>query len=566
METALGPEITEEGEYFIEYLDLLRFGGEEERTILSDFLAGRYGGTPLDVVAVIGPNALTFFIDNAARIAPGAPVVVGGIGHETLETFGDAPATGLTGVVSDYDLLATLDMAMAAQPDANGITVVAGLAPFDLQWRDTATALLGDSHEGLPVRFLDASSARSMLAEAAALDPRQIVLMLSVFLDGEGSRFIPAQFTTDLAGVSPAPVWSVYPTYLGTGIVGGHVEDLDQTGRALAALLRDAIADAPLPGIQTITGSPKVDWRAVERHGLDIADLPPGTEVLFHEPTLWERYRLLISIAVAIIAAQAVTIAALAINRRRLIQSQETLASERAQLVHVSRNLRLGQLSAALAHEINQPLAAIQANADAGARLAARTPPDNVEIGAIFADIASDVGRAAAIISNLRRLMVKGETAFDIVDLNEIVTATLALASNELAAQGAVIRTDLAADRLEVLGNGPQLQQIVLNLAFNAAEAMSDLPGRDHVVRIQTTRQTDGSMTLSVADDGPGVAANRRDDVFRPFVTSKPTGLGVGLAICRNIAEAHGGKLEFTDPAGVGARIQLTLPPPQAAA
>jgi signal transduction histidine kinase len=566
MEDALGPEVTEDGEYFIEYLDLLRFGGEAERNILSDFLAARYGGTPLDAVAIIGPNALSFFIDNAARIAPGAPVVVGGIGRETLDRFTAAPAAGLTGVVSDYDLLATLDIAMSAQPDATGITVVAGLAPFDLQWRDTATALLGDSYVGLPVRFLDASSGQSMLAEAAALDPNQIVLMLTVFVDGEGNRYIPAQFTTDLADVSPAPIWSVYPTYLGTGIAGGHVEDLDRTGRALAALLHDAIANRPLPPVQTIPGSPMVDWLAIERHGLDIADLPPDTEVLFYEPTLWERYRLPISLAVAIIAAQAVTIAALIINRRRLIQSQDTLASERAQLVHVSRNLRLGQLSAALAHEINQPLAAIQANADAGARLAVRTPPDSVEITAIFTDIASDVGRAAAIIANLRRLMVKGETAFDIVDLNEIVTATLSLASNELAAQGAQIRTDLAPDRLEVRGNGPQLQQIVLNLAFNAAEAMADLPEQDRVVRIQTARQTDGTMTLSVADVGPGVDADRRDEVFRPFVTSKPTGLGVGLAICRNIARAHGGTLEFTDSTGAGARIQLTLPPPRAAA
>jgi C4-dicarboxylate-specific signal transduction histidine kinase len=294
--------------------------------------------------------------------------------------------------------------------------------------------------------------------------------------------------------------------------------------------------------------------------------LPDDTRILYYEPTFWERYRLPIVIVTGIIGAQAVTIAGLIVQRRRLISSQASLASERAQLVHVSRNLRLGQLSAALAHEINQPLAAIQANADAGARLAARTPPDQREIVTIFGDIASDVGRAATIIANLRRLMVKGELTFTEVDLNEIVTATLALARNELAARGAQIRQNLAPERLIVRGNGPQLQQIVLNLAFNAAEAMADLPDASRIVRVTTARQPDGRRTLAFADAGPGLSPEARESVFRPFVTTKPTGLGVGLAICRNIAEAHGGTLAFTDPdPGGGARILLTLPAPEAA-
>lgn len=564
METALGPEVVAEGEYFVEFLDLLRFGGPAERIILSDFLAARYGGKPLDAVVVIGPNALVFFTDNATRIAPGAPVIVGGIGPETVPQLASPPEAGLTGVTSDYDLFATLDIAMAAQPDATGITVVSGDAPFDRSWHDTATALLGDSHAGLPVRYIDGGSAGSILDRTAALDPREIVILLSIFVDADGNRFIPSQFATTLAETSPAPVWSVYPTYIGTGVVGGHVENIDHTGQTLAALIRDAIADTPLPDLQDISGSPIVDWRALQRHGLDTANLPPETIIRFYEPTLWERYRLPISLAFTIIAAQALTIAALVINRRRLIRSQESLASERAQLVHVSRNLRLGQLSAALAHEINQPLAAIQANADAGSRLVTRSPPDTAEIGDIFHDITSDVARAAGIIANLRRLIVKGETTVEDLDLNDIVTATLALAANELEARGAQVRTDLAPGRLDIRGNGPQLQQIVLNLAFNAAEAMVDLPERDRIVRVTTATKPDGGHTLSVADAGPGIPPEKREDIFRPFVTTKATGLGVGLAICRNIAEAHGGTLAFSDTPS-GALIKLTLPPPAGA-
>jgi C4-dicarboxylate-specific signal transduction histidine kinase len=146
------------------------------------------------------------------------------------------------------------------------------------------------------------------------------------------------------------------------------------------------------------------------------------------------------------------------------------------------------------------------------------------------------------------------------------VTATLALAANELDARGAQVHSDLSPGRLKVRGNGPQLQQIVLNLAFNAAEAMADLPEAARIVRVSTARRPDGSSTLAVADAGPGVPADRRAEIFRPFVTSKSTGLGVGLAICRSIAEAHGGSLEFTDPETRGARILLSLPRAEALA
>jgi C4-dicarboxylate-specific signal transduction histidine kinase len=303
-----------------------------------------------------------------------------------------------------------------------------------------------------------------------------------------------------------------------------------------------------------------VDWREMQRFGLDLGRLPEGSRVLFYEPTYWERHRAeLLSIA-AVVAAQTATIIGLLFQRRRYFHAQDALKSERDQLFHVSRNLRLGQLSASLAHEINQPLAAIQANAEAGTRIAGRKQPDLEEICAIFRDINADVRRAGSTIANLRRLMVKGEVAMERIDLNDIVRATIPLARNELAVSGAQVRQVLCAEPLEVNGNGPQLQQIVLNLVLNASEAMAELPEAERIVRVTTAPLATGGASLTVEDAGPGVPPDLRDDAFRPFVSSKPSGLGVGLAICRSIAEAHGGSLAFGDPVGGGARVVLTLP------
>lgn len=566
MEAALGSEVTSGGDLYIEYLDLLRFNDAASLDHMRAFLATRFGRGDLDAVAVLGPNALAFLLENRDAIAPGVPVVFGAMSTEGLQrALGDRrPADDLSGVLSPFDIKATLALAHAAQPDATGIIVVAGSAPFDRQWRATAERLLGRSYLGLPVRHLPEQTAAEFLAGAAENDPQAIVLLLSVNLDAAGDRFLPIDFARRYAAASSAPVWTIYETQIGAGVVGGHMEDLAATGAEMGRMLLAAVAGVPLPPPVTVSTRPVVDWHVLQRFGIDPGNLPDGTEVKFHEPAAWERYRTEILLIAAVMIAQGITIAGLLFQRSRYLRAQATLTSERAQLIHISRNLRLGQLSAALAHEINQPLAAIRANADAGARLVTRTPTDTVEIGAILSDITDDVDRTSRIIANLRRLAVKGETSFDEIDLNEIVTATLALAGNELAARGAQVRPALSPDRLQVRGNASQLQQIVLNLALNAAEAMADLPEEARIVRVSTYRLPGGGAALAVADAGPGVPPDRRDEVFRPFVTSKTTGLGVGLSICRNIAEAHGGTLAFTDPEGPGARIEFALPPREA--
>ena len=560
-EAELGAEFTTRSEIYVEYLDLLRFNDPAQLDLIRGFLVKRYGGLGLDAVAVLGTNALSFVIDNRDEIAPGAPIVFGGLGEVGLQTAlaGRTPPD-LSGVISPFDIQGTLDLALTVQPDAPEIVVIAGSATFDRQWRSAFTNAVGEIYRDIPVRVLPEAAADDYLDVARTLDPGAVVLVLSVNLDAEGRRFLPAQFTEALAKASPAPVWSFYETQIGLGPVGGTVENLTSTGKEIGRMLRSAVDGAALPEPVRVAAVPTVDWRAMQRHGLDLGRLPDGNRILFYQPTLWEKYRALLLSVAAVVAAQTATIIGLLYQRRRFLKTQASLDLERSQLIHVSRNLRLGQLSASLAHEINQPLAAIQANAEAGTRFAARTPPDLDEIGAIFHDINADVQRAASTIANLRRLMVKGDVEMERLDLNEIVRATLPLAQNELATNGAHVRPVLSPEPVEVTGNGPQLQQIVLNLVLNASEAMDGLPEAARTLRVTTAALPGKGAILTVEDAGPGLPPDQREAAFRPFVSSKPLGLGVGLAICRSIAEAHGGSLAFTDPERAGARIVLTLP------
>jgi signal transduction histidine kinase len=561
IELELGPDFTTRSEIYVHYLDMLRFNDPKELELNLSFLVERYDGIGLDAIAVLGSNALSFVLQGKDAFAPDAPVVFGGFGEGGLNlALAGKTSPDLSGVVSPLDFKSTLDLALTVQPGAPEIVVIAGSANFDRQWRTLVTAEVGATYRDVPLRFLPESTADEYLAEVQALDPATIVLLLSVNLDSGGRRFLPIEFAETLSKVSAAPVWSVYEPQIGRGIVGGSVEDLNATGSEIGKMLRTAVAGAALPEPVRVAAVPTVDWRAMQRHGLDVDRLPEGSRILFYEPTLWEQYRVLLLTVAAVVAAQTATIIGLMFQRRRYFSTQATLESERSQLIHVSRNLRLGQLSASLAHEINQPLAAIQANAEAGTRIAGRTPPDLAEIGEIFRDITDDVRRAGSTIASLRRLMVKGEVAMERLDLNEIVRATLPFAQNELAANGARVRQTLSPDPVEVRGNGPQLQQIVLNLVLNASEAMDGLPESARTVCVTTATLPGGGATLTIEDAGPGVAPDQREEAFRPFISSKQSGLGVGLAICRSIAQAHGGSLAFVDPVGTGARIVLTLP------
>jgi signal transduction histidine kinase len=561
IEVALGPEFTTHGEIYVEYLDMLRFGGKAELDLIGSFLSQRYRDITFDAIGVLGPNALAYVLASRADLAPGVPIIFGGFGDAGLATaLSRQMPPDLGGVISTFDVLGTLDLALTLQPDAPEIVVIAGSAMFDRQWRTTFGSAVGDTYRGRPVRLLPEATAEAYLTEARSLDPAAIVLLLSVNIDAGGRRFLPAEFAEILAEASPAPVWSVYEPQIGRGIVGGMVEDLASTGREIGRLLRLAVDGAPLPAPVRVGSVPTVDWRQMKRHGLDIALLPDGSRILFHEPGFWEEHRALLLSIAAVVLAQAATILALLFQSRRYLDTRNSLEAERSHLIHVSRNMRLGQLSASLAHEINQPLAAIQANAEAGARLSRRASPDLEEIGDIFGDITDDVRRAGSTISNLRRLMVKGEVVREKTDLNDIVSATLPLVQNELEASGTRVQVDLSPGPLEVDGNDVQLQQIVLNLVLNAAEAMNGQTAATRSIRLTTARQPAGGVSLTVDDSGPGIATERREDAFRPFVSTKETGLGVGLAICRSIAQAHGGSLAFADPGGSGARIVLSLP------
>jgi C4-dicarboxylate-specific signal transduction histidine kinase len=231
------------------------------------------------------------------------------------------------------------------------------------------------------------------------------------------------------------------------------------------------------------------------------------------------------------------------------------------ELAHATRVSMLGELTASIAHEVNQPLAAIATNAAAGLRWLARDPPEVGEAKALLQRMSADARRAADIITRIRGMAVRREPQSDTLALDVLVREALQFLQHELRAQHAQLQLRLASGLPRVAGDRVQLQQVIVNLVVNALQAMAQAGSPHRELRIETALHADGAVELAVLDSGPGIADEDLGRLFESFFTTKPNGMGLGLPVCRSIVEAHRGRLLAGNRSdGGGARFVMILP------
>jgi PAS domain S-box-containing protein len=241
-------------------------------------------------------------------------------------------------------------------------------------------------------------------------------------------------------------------------------------------------------------------------------------------------------------------------------RAEEKLHEAQAELAHVARVSALGELAASIAHEVNQPLAAVVANATACQRWLDRDPPDLQEARSTVQSIIKDGNRAGDVIQHVRALVNKTVNQKVPLDINEVVNEVIPLLHHELVSHRMSLRTELAPAPGLVLGDRIQLQQVILNLVINGMEAMQPVTDRLREVVIRTHEDEARQILVAVSDCGTGLAAGKADRLFDAFFTSKSGGMGMGLSICRSIVESHGGRLSATGNVGPGATFQFILP------
>jgi C4-dicarboxylate-specific signal transduction histidine kinase len=240
-------------------------------------------------------------------------------------------------------------------------------------------------------------------------------------------------------------------------------------------------------------------------------------------------------------------------------QAEEALRQAQADLTRASRVSSMGEVSASLAHEVNQPITAAVMNANACVRWLSRDPPDLEQARAAAARITQEGRRASEIVNRVRLLFKKGTLQRELVDLNEIVREMTLLLRSEARRFAILVATELAADLPRVMGDRVQLQQVLMNLMMNSIDAMKDVDGSRELT-IQSQRGEDAQVLIAVSDTGVGLPPEQADKIFNAFFTTKAHGTGMGLRISRSIIESHGGRLWATGNAPRGARFCFTLP------
>ncbi|MGH7992147.1 MAG: sensor histidine kinase, partial [Limisphaerales bacterium] len=241
-------------------------------------------------------------------------------------------------------------------------------------------------------------------------------------------------------------------------------------------------------------------------------------------------------------------------------KSEEKLRQTQNELARVARLTMMGELTATIAHEINQPLVGVVTNANACLEWLAASPPNLDEARKAIKRISRDGNRAGKVIARIRTLLKKGEPVRAPVAINQVVRETVLLVQSELERERIKLQMNLASELPRVAADHVQLQQVVLNLIGNAVDSLSKVADRACLLHIATDQPCPGEVRVTVRDTGTGIDPQQTERLFEPFYTTKPHGLGMGLAISRSIVEAHGGRLWATPDDGRGVTFQFTLP------
>ena len=545
-------------EFFSEFLDLVRFPGDAHQSRTADVLRAKYNGRHIDLIVTAGPQALSLLTTHRESLFPKVPVVFTGV-REDNTTWHERESS--TGILMRLDPVPTLELAIRLQPKTRRVVVVTGASNFDRSWDVAARERFRGYQGRLEFIHLSALPMQTLLAELRRLEPDTVVIFLTVFTDGTGQYFLPADAAQLVANASAVPVYGLYDTYLGTGIIGGCMDTFEHVGRETGRLgLRVLAGERPetiapyLPG-DSITA---IDCRQMQRWGLSEGQLPERSELRFRLPSLWDEHRGTVLAVAAVLVLQSALLVGLLIQRRDRIRAELEVGETRRELAHAARLAIAGELTASIAHEINQPLGAILSNADAAEMLLDSSPESLDEVRQILEDIRQDDLRASEVIRRLRALLSKRELDLQPVDIHDVIADVLRITRSEGGRRGVVIDTALAAGNPLVLGDKVHLQQVLLNLLLNGMEAMAGTP--DVKKLMVRTQDKDGAVEIAVSDSGPGISADRLSQIFDPFFTTKKDGMGLGLSIARSLMEAHGGRIWADCNSGAGAIFRFTVP------
>jgi signal transduction histidine kinase len=513
-------------------------------------IAKKHEAPPAAIVTE-GSAALTFAVQHLNARFPGTPIIYA-LSFDPNFDYSVLPAN-VTGRRQHAAFNETLGLAKRLQPDAERVVLIGGASVDDSALVREAERQLEPMIGNMDLETLQNWTYPGLLQQLRRLPPRTIAIFSSIGRDQRGYMFNSGDLIPSVTSVASAPIYGSARPWVGNGIVGGAVLDFGHEGKKTAELLERVLrqpAGAPLPAAVKVTNPLVVDAQQMQRWGLSFDRLPPRTQLINREPTLWQRYWRVILATIAIVAAQLILIVLLLAERKRRRRAQRDVEATRGQVTHIARVATAGQLTAAFSHELRQPLAAIDALAHAGHRLVHQGEPDTAELRDIFNSIRAADRQAFDLIDHIRGMVRNDQPREDLVDLNSVCRRSIELLARQADTRRVRLETELASDLSPVRGDAIQLQQVVMNLILNALDATAGATQQELITI--GTRERNVDVEMYVHNSGAPLSAEVQDNLFTPFYSTKPGGLGMGLAVVRMIVLRHDGAVNgYNDDAGV---------------
>jgi len=535
-------------------------GNDAAEAKFVEYLAALYAQRPPDLVVAFGGPAARFVQRNRADLYPTTPMLLAAVELRRVEQsmLSEQDAT----VAVRFDQVALVENILRLLPETKAIAIIIGNSPNERFWIGEQKRVLGPLLENkVELIFYNERPFEEILKQAASLPPHSAILFQQLWTDGAGAIYGDKEPLKRIYEVANAPIFSFDQSHFNGEIVGGPMFSPAEGARPTAAVAVRMLGGKKASGIMVPPlefSTPKYDWRQLKRWNISESRLPPESEVLFREPTAWERYSWQIALTAAVLLLQAGLISALLNARRRRSLAEMQSRQRMSELARVMRFSTAGELTASIAHEINQPLGAIMTNAETAQAILKSPSPDVAELNEIVGDIVRDDRRASEVIRRMKSLLTKTPFELRSLDLNDVAREAIEFLSTLAVARKVELVNGITPDALPILGDRIQLQQVILNLVVNGIDAMKDTPNENRVSSIQTSR-VERFAELSVSDCGPGIPEDKIKEVFEPFFTSKAEGMGMGLSIARTIMEAHNGRIWAENQPG-GATFTIRLP------